>query len=259
MFVRRQKQPPSGSGRKDSKTYYMTEHMQFILPYIKGVRSVDSPGNLPSPPNVVDDEFNETDEVENTEENISESTAESLNMTKASNEQVFTPKFKKKKTNTSDMVDQCFIDYITTKKQNNKKEEDHRKQFLLSMLPEINQMTDIQMRKFKRKMLDVIDDILGETSIEVANHFQPIQPVSNHSQSYSDYPRSVSSYCSDSSSILTSPMFIQNADNFEHTPTVQEYQSMHHGVLNLSNIDQVQQNNPNTCIPLDMQEYLTRK
>lgn len=36
------------------------------------------------------------------------------------------------------------------------------KQFLLSMLPEINQMTDIQMRKFKRKMLDVIDGILEE-------------------------------------------------------------------------------------------------
>jgi len=57
----------------------MTEHMQFIIPYIKGVRNVDSPGNLPSSPNVVNDEFNETDEVENTEENTFESTAESLN------------------------------------------------------------------------------------------------------------------------------------------------------------------------------------
>lgn len=150
----------------------MTEHMQFILPYIKRVRSVDSPGNLPSPPNVIDDEFNETDEVENTEENGFESTADSLNMTKSSNEQVFTPKVKKKKTNTSDVADQCFIDYINTKKQNCKK-DDPRKQFLLSMLPEINQMTDIQMRKFKRKMLDVIDDILGESSTRVANHFQP--------------------------------------------------------------------------------------
>lgn len=45
-----------------------------------------------------------------------------------------------------------------------KLEENPRKQFLLSMLPDINQMTDIQMRKFKRKMLHVIDCILGETS-----------------------------------------------------------------------------------------------
>lgn len=83
----------------------MTEHMQFILPYIKGFRNVDSPGNLPSLPNVMDDEFNEGDEFENTEENIFESTAENLNMTKYSNKQVFTPKFKKKKTNTSDVAD----------------------------------------------------------------------------------------------------------------------------------------------------------
>ncbi|KAL4148702.1 hypothetical protein QTP88_002872 [Uroleucon formosanum] len=194
--------------RKDCKVYYMTEHMQFILPYIKGVRSVDSTGNLPSPPNVMDDEVNETDEVENTEENEFESTAESFNMTKSSNEQVFTPKVKKKKTNTSDAADQCFIDYINTKKQNSKKEDDPRKQFLLSMLPEIHQMTDIQMRKFKRKI-----------------------------------------------SVLTSPMYIQNSNNLEHTQTLQEYQS----VLNLSNIEQVQINPNTSCIPLDMQEYLTKK
>jgi len=99
VFVRRQK-PPSGSGRKDCKVYYMTERMQFILPYIKGVRSVDSTGNLSSPPNVMDDEVNETDEVENTEENEFESTAESFDVTKSSNE--LTPKVKKKKTNTSE-------------------------------------------------------------------------------------------------------------------------------------------------------------
>jgi len=63
--IRKQKLP-SGSGRKVSKIYYMTEHMQFILSCIKGVRIVDTPGNLPSPSNVVDNEYNEIDEVENT-------------------------------------------------------------------------------------------------------------------------------------------------------------------------------------------------
>lgn len=101
----------------------MTEQMQFILPYIKGVRSVDSPANLPSFPNAIDDEFNEIDEIENTEENRFESIEESLNMTKFSNELVYTPKIKIKKTNTSDVADQCFIDYISTKKQNSKKDD----------------------------------------------------------------------------------------------------------------------------------------
>lgn len=97
---------------------------------------------------------------------------------------------------------------------------------------------------------------------QVANHFQPIQLISNHSthsQNYSNYPPSVSPYYSDSSSILTSSIFIQYSDNFEDAQTAQKYQSMPHGVLNLSNIKQVQQNNPNTRIPLDMKEYLTRK
>lgn len=55
VFVRRQK-PTSGSGRKDTKIYYMTEHMQFILPYIKEVRNVNIPGNLPSPPPLLEDD-----------------------------------------------------------------------------------------------------------------------------------------------------------------------------------------------------------
>lgn len=61
-------------------------------------------------------------------------------------------------------------------------------------------MTNIQMRKFKQRMLDVIDDILGESSTGVADYFQPIQSISNdstHSQNYSNYPPSVSSYCSE--------------------------------------------------------------
>ncbi|KAL4083966.1 hypothetical protein QTP88_029282 [Uroleucon formosanum] len=59
----------------------------LILPYNKEVRSVDSPGNLPSPPNIMDDKFNEADEVENTEENGFESTAENLNITKSKNQE----------------------------------------------------------------------------------------------------------------------------------------------------------------------------
>jgi len=88
------------------------------------------------------------------------------------------------------VADQCFIGYINTKKQNSIKGEDPRKQFLLSMLPEIN-----QMKKFKRKMLDVIDDILGETSTGLADHFQaihqPISSYSTYSQNYSDYPNNI--------------------------------------------------------------------
>lgn len=66
------------------------------------------------------------------------------------------------------IADQSFIDYSNWKKQNSHNKDPHREQyrkhFLLSMLPEVNQMTNDQMRKFKRKMLDAIDDILEGTS-----------------------------------------------------------------------------------------------
>lgn len=127
----------------------MTELMQFILPYIKEVRSVDSTGNIPSSPNVMDDEVNETDEVEDTEENEFKSTAKSFNMTKSSNKQVFTPKVKKKRQTLQMLQINVLLIILILKKQNFKKEDDPRKQFLLYMLPEIHQMTDIQLRKLK--------------------------------------------------------------------------------------------------------------
>jgi len=40
--------------------------------------------------------------------------------------------------------------------------ENSRKMFLLSLLPDINTMTDKQMRMFKKQVLDMIDDILTE-------------------------------------------------------------------------------------------------
>lgn len=116
------------------------------------------------------------------------------------------------------------------------------------MLPDINQMTNILMRKFKRKMLDVIAGIFGETCTGASNHFQPIQSISNHSansQKIHDYPlTSISSYYFASNSVLASPIFIQNGENIDDMQTVQTvdtYTRIPHDVLNLSNFGQVQQ------------------
>lgn len=166
VFVRKLK-PMSGSGRKGNKIYYMTDHMQFILPHIRGVSNVNNPGNISSPPTLLQNEsINEIDEIDTKELDINEPTSVSSGYfeTTTSNKQVYNPLLKKKKTNNLDLTDKCFISYINTKKHNLKQEENPRKQFLLSMLPDVNQMTEVQMRKFKRKMLDVIDDILEEPS-----------------------------------------------------------------------------------------------
>lgn len=168
VFVRKLK--PT-SGRKYSKVYYMTEHMQFILPYIKGVKSVDIPDNVPSSPSVQDDD--ESSDVDEKPLLSNDSTAissvEYFENSCPDEQVLYSSKSKKIKQNHAiSLANQCYIDYTKSKKQNSQIEdpqrEDYRKQFLLSMLPEVNQMTNNQMRKFKRKMLDAIDDILGETS-----------------------------------------------------------------------------------------------
>lgn len=41
--------------------------------------------------------------------------------------------------------------------------DDHRKLFLLSLLPDVRTMTDTQMRRFRRLVLEAIDVVLDET------------------------------------------------------------------------------------------------
>lgn len=78
-------------------------------------------------------------------------------------------------------------------------------------------MNEVQMRKFKRKMLDVIDDILGGPTSVSTSHFQPIE----HNFKNLEYPHSVSSY-SDSTPFLTSPIFMQDADTGEEIQFLQK-------------------------------------
>lgn len=150
----------------------MTEHMQFILPYInKGLKSFDIPDDVPSSPSIQDDD--ESSDVEEKPLLLNDSTATSsvgYLENSCTNEQILCSRKSKKikQNHVTSLADQYSMDHMKSKKLNPQIEdpqrEDHRKQFLLSMLPEVNQMTNIQMRKFKRKMLDAIDDILGETS-----------------------------------------------------------------------------------------------
>lgn len=66
----------------------------------------------------------------------------------------------KKRKNEVSQVDQSFIDFVNMKK--TKMCEYPRKMFLLSLLPDINTMTNKQIRMFKKRVLDIIDDILTE-------------------------------------------------------------------------------------------------
>lgn len=57
-------------------------------------------------------------------------------------------------------MDRCFIDYFNNKKQKPNDSADEK--FLLSLLPDVQQMSQTQKRRFKREVLAVIDSILEE-------------------------------------------------------------------------------------------------
>nr|XP_034194546.1 uncharacterized protein LOC117610825 [Osmia lignaria] len=122
-FVRSLKQPPSESSAKQKKQYYLHDVMQFVLPYVKPVAHTVTTGNLPNPShdNKLMDEINEIKPCDNE-------------------------------------VDKAFVNYLQEKKKPNN--EDHRKMFLVSLLPEVNKLSDEQMREFKIKVVMLLDEIL---------------------------------------------------------------------------------------------------
>lgn len=68
---------------------------------------------------------------------------------------------KKKNSNTITSVDECVIDYIKAKQRTS--EENTKKLFLLSLLPDLNEMNYTQFRKFRTQVNVLIDDILKPT------------------------------------------------------------------------------------------------
>jgi hypothetical protein len=80
----------------------------------------------------------------------------------------------KSKRDLNDVVDRTFVEYFEAKKARTAGTPGHNtsqnqrsealKMFLLSMLPDLELMTNEQIRQFKRKSLQTIDDILSQHS-----------------------------------------------------------------------------------------------
>lgn len=75
------------------------------------------------------------------------------------------PRPRPKKTARQPDLESRILDYLTIKKTQNAEdlESNPRKMFLLSLLPEVEAMTEVQMRRFKRRVLDVVEEILTDT------------------------------------------------------------------------------------------------
>ncbi|CAI6371318.1 unnamed protein product [Macrosiphum euphorbiae] len=86
----------------------------------------------------------------------------------------------------TDEVDKCVIDYITSKKDSQTNKNNSDLDFFKSLLPDISKMTDYQKRQFKRRTLDTIDSILDDSPTQ-----NTISYVQRPSSSYSGSSYSV--------------------------------------------------------------------
>ncbi|XP_022203386.2 uncharacterized protein LOC111060055 isoform X2 [Nilaparvata lugens] len=190
VFIRRMKPSPRGYLGGKKKAYYLENAMQFCVPFIKSVIP-PAKENLPSPscttqPSTDDNEGSELDdESANASQNYpsiapsildyppqqqTENPPESLSSKSAGTSQI------QKKTNRSSasVADQSVADYWYSKTKkakmisnaeatdtSNQKIDRQQgiKMFLLSLIPELEELSDSQIKLFKRQVLRVIDDI----------------------------------------------------------------------------------------------------
>jgi hypothetical protein len=155
--------PASGSPAKKltQKTQNMIKEMDFIRLYVNAKNNHDLPSNLPplpSPEQQNDDE----EDIMQSEQNL-EVVGDGIN----ENNDLIIPQpttdslvKKKKNTSNTDDVEKCVMEYIKKKGQP-KAEESPKKLFLLSLLPDLELMNDRQMRRFRTKVSELIDEILS--------------------------------------------------------------------------------------------------
>jgi len=124
-----------------NKTWYLSENMSFLKPYINITLDKSLPGNLPSPPN--NEEFQEFEEENPTEINRSDicndienltydvsSCSISADTTKTTSQYAMGPPKKKKKTQV-DTADDCIINYIQSKSNKPPNEDNAKKLFFI--------------------------------------------------------------------------------------------------------------------------------
>lgn len=179
-FVRSLKPTPSGSSTKQKKLYYLHEELQFVLPFVKAIVHTDEPGNIPVPPEV------------NTENIESNSTTDEVPCTQATTNTLETPSsgsvdsntFKKPKIRkVTNEADKAFVDWIKKKEI---KTDSARKMFLLSLLPDVENLSEEQMRKFRIKVLLLLEEMQSDQSQQPQQHDNhPIQQSQQYRDTYS--------------------------------------------------------------------------
>ncbi|KAG5885991.1 hypothetical protein JTB14_025386 [Gonioctena quinquepunctata] len=189
-FLRSLRKPPSGSGSNAKKKYYLTNYLEFILPYTKSkpctgnletlLDSDDNSveGNSNSQENTEkqdppcqsqDDEISKDVNVPNLQSDIT--TNQNVRETSEEASAKYTNTAKKRKetqipSSAPNPVDSDFVEWLQNKKEmDDFKKEDANMSFFRSLLPDVRKMTDKQSRRFRQKVIGLVDEILDDADI----------------------------------------------------------------------------------------------
>ncbi|CAG4984502.1 unnamed protein product [Colias eurytheme] len=208
VFVRHTKPAPSGSSSKNKKPYYLSDAMQFTIPYIKTLNNTIS-GSLPQEAvnEVMKQEDNEeandsqsilqcnipspSQSIPSSFENIPSPMSCPVIASFPLSHQPISPMScpsskptasstnihsKRRKGKSFATVDDGIMDYFEAKKAKLEKKsediEDPKRMFLLSLLPDMKAMSDSQTRTFKRRVLALVDEILEESNCTNCTKFK---------------------------------------------------------------------------------------
>jgi hypothetical protein len=138
-FVRKLKSSSKRTSMRSSKPYYLNRFMSFVSPYIKTGHKYDIPITAPDGAEEGDSpakmDFPEQSDHEQRYAESEQSVAE-----------------KKQRDKHKECLQERESEITGTN-------DNPRKMFLLSLLPEISCMTENQMRLFRRKVLQLIDEL----------------------------------------------------------------------------------------------------
>lgn len=179
VFVRKQRLKANIRG----KPYYLNEHMKYLIPFLKG-----SPANpkqrednvedtttrdSSSPPQtefVVNEEIELEDAPEDdtggdwTDGETNPLANKYVDIKQEVEESVPALTWSRRRKKSSKTQIREFVPGSSQSKKKNTSfssccEDEPRRMFLLSLVPEVDEFTETQMRSFKRRVLDLIDEV----------------------------------------------------------------------------------------------------
>lgn len=161
-YVRSLKPPKSGASQNSKKSYYLTEHLAFLQPYLKGG---DTSGNLHIEDTAVEESnTNQNDGSETFVEEEMPDAASSVQLIEKPARKSSSQTHKKRKG--KDQVDVAFIEWMKMKKSVNKTDQDAEQHFLLSLLPDLKNLSLRRKRTFKIETMSLLHKLLEEDERE---------------------------------------------------------------------------------------------